>query len=719
MGDFLRPRDSTATVIEEALASLAPLAQACLDRHGEAAAGELRAIFGKRLRDIAPSNGNGKVEPETASETEPEFDEDEVVVAEPDETGEPVEPIFVERKTKRRRRDFARELIPYEARDDTDHIIIELEKSLIRHGVHDINDVFLYLRGISSMNTLFGLFEKRLGDEKNEERETTSTIRRILRTAKIILEASCSIEEQDFIPTGALLALKKLCEEYSVNFLELVPTMSVLSEAKRSGHDRFEDTSLPEEFRGAETMGYDRDPRTAQGYIYNLAVRMSQRGIIYLLMQGILKEHETNGGNSSELRGIYAAGLKQISRQMNPREIRKAPAILHSGSLDKDGFNMAVEKRELPEGMWRQQTEVLQAVSRGLKQGEKRLYFELPAGTGKTLILALLTKLLNPDGNTLVLVPSTHLSLQDQRAFEETLERKDTGLVSGFTAVFDQPITIGTYASFQNYVRRKMFPRDKYGLVLFDEAHRSLSQQRQDIGEYFDQATLIGATASSEDISGRSVSDILKCAYFMSFLDGIKAGVVNSMRVHRVPMPIPAGDEHERAVKKDLENRKATITSLYQRHCKGKQAVVMMDSVARTEAVAEALRGEGINAQALHSKMPRHLTISRDAEFRQGRFSVLCVCEMLTEGWDYPELRFQILGDQIGTEWEVLQRIGRVGRRLEGKDESHIFELRGGVIRRRDSLVELPMQTPLDNVFQNASFAGPKQGFWPKNVFKI
>lgn len=724
-----RPRQRTQVLVEEALDSLLPLVQARLDRHGaeqmaqsRAATEELRAIFGERLRGIAPKKDavpkDGTPAEEVDDETTPELEDEEVVIAESgEEETEDAAPMPPESLRKPVHNKAKRELVPFEIRDDTDHAIIEFERSLIRHGLRDVNDVVLYLRGVSQMNGLFGLMAKR---EKNGA-EASSKILNMLSTVRAVLHAACSLEEKDSIPTHALLGLKGLCEEYSVHFPELAPTMDFLSTRGKSGGDFFDQSHLPEEFRGAETFGYyhDLDPQTIQTYLYNLSVRMAQRGVMYLLMKGLLKEHEASGEDSLELRQIYAAGLKRISLAMHPREIRKAPAILHSDALNRGGLKEAIERKELPKQLWRQQKEVLQAVSRGLDQGENRLYFELPAGTGKTLILATLAKLLNPDGNTLVLTPSTHLSLQDQTAFRTTLERQDVGLVSGFTAVFDQPITVGTYTSFQNYTRRRMFPRDKYSLVLLDEAHRSLSQQRQDIGEYFEKAVLIGATASSQDISGRDVSDVLKNVYFMSFLDGIKAGIVNPMRVHRVPMPTPPGDDVERAGKQDLENRKATIVSLYKKHCHGKQAVVMMETVARAEEVAKAFTEHGIVAKALHSKMPRHATIDRDAEFRLGKFPVLCVCEMLTEGWDYPELLYEVLGDPVGTEWEVLQRVGRVGRQMAGKGESHIFELRGGRIRRRDKMVDLPQQTPIDEVFQNASFVGPQKGFWPKNVFQI
>lgn len=637
------------------------------------------------------------------------------------------------------------------SKDDLDFSLAELKISLTRGGKNFINQLPVYIRGLTVMLFVF----QRMGNTKADA---------VVNFLKNIIELLRAIRDFAPLPIERVQCIKEVFSEYKVEAKEFQSLDSAVEDAKRPQHvfaDTFdasggnnvtERRGLIEEYyammHGDDDIYKDDDGliecddpdqsfdedfnEYTSRHLFYIVAGIIQNGTVFRFIDAVIRKD--SNGSDIEIKKEYQKALQLLSMVLENkdkrRKVRDLPKTLHSEKTDANNFFSALENGGLPEKLWRQQDEVLQAIQCGLKKGLTRMYFEKPAGTGKTLDLVLLATLLNPDGNTLILTPNIQLCMQTQEVFLKESDRRDIGLVAADKAVFDQPITIGTYQSFQRYVRKEIFPGDKYSLILLDEAHRSLSHQREGVIDFFHDATIIGSTASSEDIHGRSVSDTLKRVYYMSLMDGIKAGIVNPMRIHKVPIPGNYKALDNTAVEQDFKMRVNILFALYKKHCENKQAIIMMNTIKRAEDAAQYFNDQRIRARTIHSRMDSIQAANLDRAFRKGEFPVLCVCDMLTEGWDYPELEFEFLGDQLTKEWQVLQRIGRVSRKVPGKGISEVFELCGGIGResfttRDESIISLPYKTSLDDIFNLNGFSKdgtliPSQdGYWPKNVFEI
>lgn len=151
------------------------------------------------------------------------------------------------------------------------------------------------------------------------------------------------------------------------------------------------------------------------------------------------------------------------------------------------------------------QLEAVAAVQRAAREGKTRFLLEMATGTGKTKTCAAIIKLLLESGaanRILFLVDRLELEIQARKAFAETLA-KDAHAV-----IFKEKrndwrkaeIVVSTVQPFlaQERYRDEFSPAD-FGLVISDEAHRSISGSARTVFEYF-RGFKLGLTATPRDL---------------------------------------------------------------------------------------------------------------------------------------------------------------------------------------------------------------------------
>lgn len=151
------------------------------------------------------------------------------------------------------------------------------------------------------------------------------------------------------------------------------------------------------------------------------------------------------------------------------------------------------------------QLDAVAAVQAAAAVGKTRFLLEMATGTGKTKTCAALIKLFLRTGSArrvLFLVDRLELEDQARKAFTETLSK------DALTVVFKEnrsdwrkaEIVVSTVQSFlANERYREEFSPADFGLVISDEAHRSISGEARRVFEYF-HGYKLGLTATPRDL---------------------------------------------------------------------------------------------------------------------------------------------------------------------------------------------------------------------------
>lgn len=150
------------------------------------------------------------------------------------------------------------------------------------------------------------------------------------------------------------------------------------------------------------------------------------------------------------------------------------------------------------------QLKAVHAIQRGVANGKDRFLLEMATGTGKTLtscaIIKMFLRLYNVR-RVLFLVDRLELEAQAKKEFDEVLKNDYRTVVwkEHQTDWMKAEIVISTTQSFISDNRyRKVFKPEQFGLVISDEAHRSLGARSRKVFEYFIGFKL-GLTATPKD----------------------------------------------------------------------------------------------------------------------------------------------------------------------------------------------------------------------------
>ena len=95
--------------------------------------------------------------------------------------------------------------------------------------------------------------------------------------------------------------------------------------------------------------------------------------------------------------------------------------------------------------------------------------------------------------------------------------------------------------------------------------------------------------------------------------------------------------------------------------------VISARDIADAEGYAAELCAAGVAAEALHSRMSRKASRAAVERLESGETKALVHCHMLSEGVDFPWLRWLVLRHPRGSRVEFAQEIGRVLRSNPGK----------------------------------------------------
>jgi DNA repair protein RadD len=336
------------------------------------------------------------------------------------------------------------------------------------------------------------------------------------------------------------------------------------------------------------------------------------------------------------------------------------------------------------------QSNLLVAVREAYRQGHRRILIQAATGSGKTVVASEIIRGCDEKGTHCAFVAHRReIVFQTSQTLDKFGVRHGL-IMSGElpTSKFVQVCSVQTLASWMK--RGKIKPFWHGGLLIIDECHRSLAKSYTDLIPEGDRDTLlIGLSATPARSDGRGLGDLYDVM--------IQAPSVGELieHGHLVPpvyyaptdidlddLSVRMGDyvDKELAEKMDRPKLIGDVVENWGRVCADRKTVVFASGVQHSIHLSEAFKAAGIAAAHLDGKTTKDDREEILAGFRKGDIQVLTNCQVLTEGWDQPDVSACVLAKPTKSIGLYLQMLGRVLRPFEGKTDAIIMD-HGGCVK--------------------------------------
>jgi len=335
------------------------------------------------------------------------------------------------------------------------------------------------------------------------------------------------------------------------------------------------------------------------------------------------------------------------------------------------------------------QQDTLTEVQRARQEGLTRLLAVLPTGCGKTIIFSELARRMRR--KALILAHRDELIRQAADKVHMVWPEAAIGIVKGKDNQYHHKNVV--CASVQTLSREKRLRQvisEDFGLLVIDEAHRTMAQTYLDIinhlgfGENNPQRLLFGCTATAFRMDGQGLGHVYqKIVYSASILTMIRAGYLSDIRGYRAQTDTDLssvgtrnGDYIEsqlaRAVNTDKRNK--LVVDSYFNYAYGRKAIAFCANVQHAEDLALMFRENGIEARSLSGSTPEEERTEALSAFSRGEIQLLTNCNLFTEGFDEPGIGCILMCRPTKSSTLYTQCIGRGTRRHPGKADCIVID---------------------------------------------
>jgi len=277
------------------------------------------------------------------------------------------------------------------------------------------------------------------------------------------------------------------------------------------------------------------------------------------------------------------------------------------------------------------------------------------------------------DKPSLFMAHREELIIQAVNDFEKCHGFGNVGVVKGKQFDIHKKVVV---ASPQTLVNRldKIHP-DHFGLIQIDEAHNYMAKTFLKAVRHFNHKLRIGWTATPHRLDGLSLSNLFEKIVFEYNLDqAIKEGFLCELDAIKVKTDIELtgikksmGDFNQKELEHrvDTPQRNNLIAAKYKDYALGRQFVAFCVTKKHAHNLAEKFELHGMKVAVLTSDTEDRKGI--DTALREKRLDGVVNVNILTEGWDYPEIGCVIDAAPTTSLTRYLQRIGR-GSRLKSPE---------------------------------------------------
>ena len=301
----------------------------------------------------------------------------------------------------------------------------------------------------------------------------------------------------------------------------------------------------------------------------------------------------------------------------------------------------------------------------------------LPTGCGKTVVFAKVAEECVRRGQRVLIL--AHRGELLEQASDKI--NKFTGLVCATEKAEETcigsffRIVVGSIQSLMRPQRLSKFSEDYFDVIIIDEAHHCLSDGYQRVLHHFENAKVLGVTATPDRGDMRNLGNYFESlAYEYTLPRAIKDGYLSPIKALTIPLKldlssvgIQTGDFKTSDLGNALDPYLYQIAEEMKKYCKDRKTVVFLPLVKTSQKFMNILNENGFQAAEVNGDSKDRSEVLRD--FEKDRYNVLCNSMLLTEGWDCPSVDCIVVLRPTKVRSLYSQMVGRGTRLSPGKKE--------------------------------------------------
>ena len=349
------------------------------------------------------------------------------------------------------------------------------------------------------------------------------------------------------------------------------------------------------------------------------------------------------------------------------------------------------------------QDRIAKKVVSAFDNGEKKAFYIVATGLGKTIIAATIARELWMRGcrRFLVLCHATDLAQQLEQGFwsQITKDVPTSVFFNGLPPRNTEGISFGLYQSLYGYLPG--VDPEQFDVIIVDEAHHALAHGFRTCLEHLKPKFLIGMTATPWRGDGQNLSTVFgEAIEKISLVDGMAMGFLAkvdyrilcdnvdwenmstltkqhlSIRDLNKRLFIPQRDE---AVITEIQRVALSINNL--------RIAIFSPSIEHSSRFASMLSAAGIPCTAL-SRVDKAERRRRLLAFASGTYQAITAVDVMNEGIDIPDVNLLVFLRATHSRRIFIQQLGRGLRLSEGKEKVVVLDFVSD-IRRMADMIEM------------------------------
>lgn len=323
------------------------------------------------------------------------------------------------------------------------------------------------------------------------------------------------------------------------------------------------------------------------------------------------------------------------------------------------------------------QVSAKEAIQAEWDKGLFKTLLVLPTGTGKTIVFSKLAEDCVRDGER-VLILAHRGELLDQAADKLNkacglgcaVEKADDSCLDSWYRV-----VMGSVQTLMREKRLSQFSPGYFDTIIVDEAHHCISDGYQRVLGHFNEAKVLGVTATPDRGDMRNLGQYFESlAYEYTLPKAIKDGYLSPIKALTIPLKLDltgvsqqAGDFKLSDLGNALDPYLYQIADEMAKYCMDRKTVVFLPLIKTSQKFRDILELKGFRAAEVNGDSQDRAEVL--ADFDAGKYDVLCNSMLLTEGWDCPSVDCIVVLRPTKIRSLYSQMVGRGTRLFPGKDD--------------------------------------------------